>query len=100
MDFIVELIIEILGDIAESVMKSKKAPRWVRVLVYLIMAITLSALVFFVAYIVYEPLSVWRTVLAFVLAVGIVVFDVWGFISVWNDQKRKNNAEDETEIKE
>ncbi len=93
MDDIIELILEILAGVAEGVLGSDKVPRRVRVLVYLICAAALSALMFGIAYIIYEPSSAFRAVLATVLVLGTIAFDIWGFIAVWNGPKNKDDEE-------
>ncbi len=94
MECFIECILEILGELGESVLENKKVPRLVRILIYIVMAGAISALMFLAVSTIYEPRSAFRSVVATVLALGTIAFDIWGFIVVWNVPKNRDKDDE------
>ncbi len=94
MDDIIEIIIEIIGGIAEDTMLSRNVSRHVRMIAYIIVALLISAILCGMAYAIYEPLSVWRAIVALVCVAIAVAFDIYGFIKAWNGPKNKDDEEE------
>ncbi len=87
-EFLVELVLDILFEGGMELSADKKLPKWVRIVAGIVLLIVFSGIVGIFLYIAYEALQEGDTVasvVSFCIAVGLVIFFVWGFISKYHE---------------
>ena len=96
MDDIVEFIVELVLDIFVEVGMSKKMPKWLRIIVLLILLIVFGGTIGIFLYISYEALQAGdriASLVAFMIAIALGIFFVWGFWSKYREINKKNKKE-------
>lgn len=93
MDDIIEFIVELVLDIFVEVGMNQKMPKWLRIVVLLILLLVFGGMIGTFLYISYEALQKGdriASLVAFIIAIALGIFLVWGFWSKYREINQKN----------
>lgn len=95
-EFIVEVVLDILFEGSMELSVNKKMPKWLRRLALLVLLIVFGGIIGIFLYISYEALQEGDTVASMVgliVAIGLGICFIWGFISKYREINQKNKKE-------
>ena len=92
-EFIVEVVLDIVFEGSMEIFSNKKMPKWLRIFVFLLLSVLFFGIVGIFLYIAYEASQegdMIAALVAFVLAIAVGTFFIAGFIRKYRNRNKRN----------